>query len=118
TKSDPTALKTQVTSKIRSLYPQQLIENVETLAEVRDATIAPRRVNALLISCFGLLAMIIAVVGIAGVLAFSVSSRTAEFGIRMSLGADAGRVRRMVLGEGGTLLGLGLATGAAGALLT
>jgi len=52
------------------------------------------------------------------VLAFSVSSRTAEFGIRMSLGADAARVRRMVLGEGGLLLGLGLATGAVGALLT
>jgi hypothetical protein len=55
-------------------------------------------------------------VGIAGVLAFSVTSRTAEFGIRMSLGADAARVRRMVLGEGGALLVAGVATGFVGAL--
>ncbi len=118
TKSDPTQLQTGVVKAIRDLYPQQLIDNVATLEQVRDATVAPRRANALFIACFGALAMIIAVVGIAGVLAFSVSSRTAEFGIRMSLGADAARVRRMVLGEGGVLLGLGLATGAAGALLT
>jgi putative ABC transport system permease protein len=61
--------------------------------------------------------MVIAVVGIAGVLAFSVSSRTNEIGIRMSLGADAARVRRMVLREGGVLLGAGLALGVIGALL-
>jgi ABC-type antimicrobial peptide transport system permease subunit len=57
-------------------------------------------------------------VGIAGVLAFSVSARLAEIGIRMSLGATAGRVQRMVLGEGGALLAAGLAVGLAGALLT
>lgn len=62
--------------------------------------------------------MVIAMVGIAGVLAFSVSSRTAEIGIRMSLGADAARVRRMVLSEGGALLAVGLAVGVTGALLT
>ena len=69
---------------------------------------APRRLNALFITSFGALAMVIAMVGIAGVLAFSVSSRIAEIGIRMSLGADAGRVRRMVLGEGGAMLGDGV----------
>ena len=89
-----------------------------TLDQVRDATVAPRRLNALLITSFGALAMIIAIVGIAGVLAFSVSSRTNEIGIRMSLGADASRVRRMVLNEGGVLLGAGLALGVMGALLT
>jgi putative ABC transport system permease protein len=118
TKGDPALMQPTVVRAIRDLDPQQLIDNVATLEEVRDATVAPRRVNALLITCFGILAMIIAVVGIAGVLAFSVSSRTAEFGIRMSLGADAARVRRMVLGEGGVLLGVGLGTGAIGALLT
>ena len=89
---------------IRELDPKQLIENVATLEQVRDATVAPRRLNALFIASFGMLAMVIAMVGIAGVLAFSVSSRTSEIGIRMSLGADAGRVHRMMLGEGGTLL--------------
>jgi predicted permease len=116
TKSDPALLAPAAVRAIRELYPRQLIENVATLDEVRDATVAPRRLNALFIACFGVLAMAIAMVGIAGVLAFSVSARTAEIGIRMSLGADASRVHRMILGEGGTLLGIGLAAGALGAL--
>jgi predicted permease len=117
TKSNPALMAPAAIRAIRELYPRQLIENVVTLDQVRDATVAPRRLNALFIVCFGVLAMLIAVVGIAGVLAFSVSSRTNEIGIRMSLGADAGRVHRMVLGEGGTLLVIGLAAGATGALL-
>ena len=60
-------------------------------------------------------AVIIAAVGIAGVLAFSVSARTNEIGIRMSLGADRGRVQRMILGEGGVLVALGLVIGVVGA---
>jgi ABC-type antimicrobial peptide transport system permease subunit len=71
--------------------------------------------NAALVSSFGILAVIIAAVGIAGVLAFSVSARTNEIGIRMSLGADHGQVLRMVLREGGVLVALGLALGIAGA---
>ena len=61
--------------------------------------------------------MIIAAVGIAGVLAFSVSARTNEIGIRMSLGADRGRVQRMILREGGVLLAIGLVLGVVGAVL-
>jgi predicted permease len=118
TNGDPATFDGSVRRTIREMYPRQLIENVATLDQVRDATVAPRRLNALLITSFGALAMIIAVVGIAGVLAFSVSSRTNEIGIRMSLGADASRVRRMVLSEGGVLLGAGLALGVVGALLT
>jgi predicted permease len=117
TNSDPALLSPAAVRAIRALYPQQIIENVATLDEVRDATVAPRRLNAFFIASFGGLAMVIAMVGIAGVLAFSVSSRTQEFGIRMSLGADAARVHRMVLGEGGVLLGVGLAAGLVGALL-
>ena len=64
-----------------------------------------------LVSSFGLLAVILAAVGIAGVLAFSVSARTNEIGIRMSLGADSARIQRMVITEGGTLLGIGLVLG-------
>jgi ABC-type antimicrobial peptide transport system permease subunit len=71
--------------------------------------------NAVLITSFGLLAVVIAAVGIGGVLAFAVSARTNEIGIRMSLGADRGRVQRMILGEGGILLAAGLALGVAGA---
>ena len=117
TNGNPATLDGPVRRTIREMYPRQLIENVATLDQVRDATVAPRRLNALLITSFGALAMIIAIVGIAGVLAFSVSSRTNEIGIRMSLGADAARVRRMILGEGGVLLGAGLSLGVIGALL-
>jgi ABC-type antimicrobial peptide transport system permease subunit len=88
---------------------------VLTIAQVRDQSVAPRRLNAVLISSFGILAVIIAAVGIAGVLAFSVSARTSEIGIRMSLGADRGRVQRMILKEGGVLLLVGLVLGTVGA---
>jgi predicted permease len=117
TKGDPALLQPAVLRAIRQIYPQQIIENVATLEEVRDATVAPRRLNAMFIASFGALAMVIAMVGIAGVLAFSVSSRTQEIGVRMSLGADASRIHRMVLGEGGFLLGAGLVVGVVGALL-
>jgi predicted permease len=117
TSTDPSSLQPAILRSIREINPRQLIERVETLGQIRDASMAPRRLNAMFIASFGTLALVIAMVGIAGVLAFSVSSRTAEIGIRMSFGADAGRVHRMVLGEGGVLLGAGLALGLTGALL-
>jgi predicted permease len=104
------------TRVVRGIAPQVPIENVLTVAQIRDQSVAPRRLNAVLVSSFGVLAVIIAAVGIAGVLAFSVNARTTEIGIRMSLGADSTRVQRMVLGEGGVLLGIGLALGVSGAV--
>jgi ABC-type antimicrobial peptide transport system permease subunit len=101
---------------VRSIVPQDPIENVMTVAEIGDQSVAPRRLNAVLVSLFGVLAVIIAAVGIAGVLAFSVSARTSEIGIRMSLGADRVRTQLMVLREGGSLLAVGLVLGFAGAL--
>jgi len=99
---------------VHRIAPGTPIENVLTVAQIKDESVAPRRLNALLVSSFGMLAVIIAAVGIAGVLAFSVSARTNEIGIRMSLGADAGRVQRMILREGGSLLVIGLVLGVAG----
>jgi predicted permease len=100
---------------VRRLAPTAPLEHVMTYAQIKDESVAPRRLNATLVSSFGVLAVVIAAVGIAGVLAFSVSARTNEIGIRMSLGADSGRVQRMILGEGGVLLVAGLALGMAGA---
>jgi predicted permease len=114
---DAAALIPAATRLVRSIAPHDPIENVLTVAQIRDQSVAPRRLNAALVSSFGVLAVIIAAVGIAGVLAFSVSARTTEIGIRMSLGADSGRVQRMVLMEGGSLLAAGLVVGVAGALL-
>jgi putative ABC transport system permease protein len=118
TDSNVARLIPAVTRVVRRHAPNALIENVMTIAQIRDQSVAPRRLNAALVSSLGILAVIIAAVGIAGVLAFSVSARTNEIGIRMSLGADRGRVERMILREGGVLLVLGLALGVAGAILS
>ena len=115
--SNAASLIPAATRVVRRIAPTAPIENVMTYSQYRDRSISPRRLNAVLISSFGVLAVIVAAVGIAGVLAFSVSARTNEIGIRMSLGADPGRVLRMVLGEGGILLGAGLVLGVAGAWL-
>ncbi|HET7456199.1 MAG TPA: ABC transporter permease [Gemmatimonadaceae bacterium] len=117
TRSDAAALAPAATRIVRGIAPNQPIEKVLTVDQIRDESVAPRRLNALLVASFGVLAMIVAAVGIAGVLAFSVSARTYEIGIRMSLGADAATVRKMVLSEGGLLVGLGLAIGGLGALV-
>jgi predicted permease len=109
--SNVAGLGPAATRVVRRLAPTAPIENVLTVAQIKDQSVSPRRLNAALVSSFGILAVIIAAVGIAGVLAFSVSARTNEIGIRMSLGADGGRVQRMILGEGGVLLGIGLGLG-------
>jgi putative ABC transport system permease protein len=113
--SNVAGLTAAATRIVRRIAPTAPIENVMTIAQYKDRSVSPRRLNAALIASFGLLAVIIAAVGIAGVLAFSVSARTNEIGIRMSLGADSGRVQRMILSEGGVLLIMGLIVGVAGA---
>jgi len=113
---DPTNLATPAREIIRSIAPDQPIEHVMSLEAVRDESVGPRRLNALLLGGFGILALVIASIGIAAVLAFNVSARTNEIGIRMALGAAPSRVTAMILREGGLLVGLGLAVGVAGAL--
>jgi putative ABC transport system permease protein len=115
-RGDAAGLAPAATRIVRDIAPQQPIENVLTLDQIRDESVGPRRLNAMLVGSFGLLAMIVAAIGIAAVLAFSVSARTNEIGIRMSIGADSGMVQRMVLSEGGVLVALGLTFGAIGAL--
>jgi putative ABC transport system permease protein len=112
--SNVAQLTAAATRIVQRLAPGAPIEKVMTLTQYKDQSISPRRLNATLISSFGILAVIIAAVGIAGVLAFSVSARTNEIGIRMSLGADRGNVQRMILREGGLLVVLGLGLGMIG----
>jgi putative ABC transport system permease protein len=113
--SNVSALATAATRIVHRIAPTTPIEKVMTVAQIKDQSVSPRRLNAALVSSFGILAVIIAAVGIAGVLAFSVSARTNEIGIRMSLGADGGRVQRMILSEGGVLLAIGLVAGVSAA---
>ena len=114
--SNVAALATAATRTVRALAPTVPIENVLTVAQIKDQSVSPRRLNAALVSSFGILAVTIAAVGIAGVLAFSVSVRTNEIGIRMSLGAQSRQVQRMILKEGGVLLAMGVVLGVGGAL--
>jgi putative ABC transport system permease protein len=116
-RSDAAALAGPVSTIIRELVPEQPLVNVLTLEDIRAESVAPRRLNAWLVASFAALALLIAAVGVGGVLAFSVARRIPEIGIRISLGADPLRVLRMVLVEGGTQLAVGLGLGLVGALL-
>ncbi len=116
-RGDAATMAPAATQLVRKIAPRAPIENIRTVAELKGERVAPRRLNATLVAAFGALAVLIAAVGIAGVLAFSVSARTREIGIRMSLGADSGRVQRMIISEGGVLLGVGLVLGLVGSLL-
>ncbi len=114
---DPAGIALAARSIVRSIAPTQPIENLMTVDDIRDESVGPRRLNAMLVGSFSLLALVIAAIGIAAVLAFSVSARVNEIGVRMSLGAAPGQVQRMILREGGALVFLGLALGVAGSLL-
>ena len=109
-------LAPRVVETIRSLDANRPIDHVQTLEEIRDETIAPQRLNATLIGLFALLALAIATVGVAGVLAFSVSQRTNELGIRLALGAERSTILRMILGEGAAMALVGLVVGGLAAI--
>ncbi len=112
----PDRLAPRMVETIRQLDPNRPIDHVQTLEEIRDETIAPQRLNATLIGLFAVLALAIATVGVAGVLAFSVSQRTNELGIRVALGAKRGTILRMILGEGAAMALVGLAVGGVAAV--
>jgi len=110
--ADPSSLLVPATQVVRAVDPSVPIGKVGTLADLRDESVSSQRINALLVSGFGAVALLIAAVGLAGVLGFSVSQRINEIGVRMSLGAHPSQVRRMIVFEGATLLLIGLAIGA------
>ncbi len=114
----PGPLARRVAEVVRSMDADRPVDNVGTLAELRADDIAPERLNAALFSSFALLALLIAAIGVLGVLAFTVSQRTREFGVRLALGAERRQVLAMVLAEGATLAVAALLVGVltAGAL--
>jgi putative ABC transport system permease protein len=113
---NPSGLAQAARAIVHTINPEQPIKNLMSLDAIKDESVGPRRLNALLVGSFGFLALVIAAIGIAAVLAFSVSARTNEIGVRISLGAEPGQVLRMVLGEGGVLVVIGLAIGVLGSL--
>lgn len=111
TDGEPAALAGQVRGVIRSLSPDTYLLPQTTLATVlRDATYN-RRLMALALGVFSLLGLLLAVVGLYGVSSHSVNRQRSEIGIRMALGADSGRILRLVLGQGGNLILLGTGFG-------
>ena len=116
-RTDPYALVPPVTEIIRELAPDQPVERAATLEDVRTEVLAPDRLNALVFGGFAAVALTIAVVGVAGVLAFSVSARTREFGIRLAIGSEPRHLLTRVLGEGALISGAGIASGAVGGLV-
>jgi len=111
---DPYALVTPVTRLIRQMSANQPVERAATLEDVRSEVLAPERLNAFVVSGFAGIALLIAVVGVAGVLAFSVSARTREFGVRLAVGAAPRNLLVRVLAEGALMVAVGIAAGTVG----
>jgi predicted permease len=105
------ALVTPVTRIVREMSPETPVEHAATLEDIRTEVLTPDRLNTLVFGGFAAVALAIAVVGVAGVLAFSVSQRTREFGIRLAVGAQPGHLVRGVLAQGALIAAAGVVAG-------
>ena len=104
---------TPITSIMRKMSADQPVEHAATLEDVRAEVLSPERLNVLVFGVFAAVALLIAVVGVAGVLAFSVSGRTREFGIRLAVGSQPANLLTRVIAEGAAMAIGGLAVGLA-----
>lgn len=117
TRGDPTSIMGQVRETVREIDPGDVIYNVQTMDDVVATSYAARRLTMLLLTGFAALAMILATVGIYGVVSYLVGQRTQEIGIRMALGAQRRDILLLVLGEGTKMASLGAVIGTAASLL-
>ena len=108
---NPLDIVSSVRREIQAIEPNLAVTNVQTLSSVVVASLFAARIGAVLLAVFGFLALVLATVGLYGVMSYTVSRRTREIGIRMALGAGKGNVLRLVLKEGLTLAGGGIAAG-------
>jgi putative ABC transport system permease protein len=116
TAGDPRALVHAISREIWAIDENQPVTNVRTMDEIIDLDVAERRFQTLLLAIFAAVAVALAIVGIYGVLTYSVSQRTAELGIRVALGAAPGAILTLVLRQAGVLIAAGIVFGIAGAL--
>jgi predicted permease len=114
THTNPYALVTPVTRVIRDRSSEQPVEHAATLEDIRAEVLSPDRLNTVVFGGFAAVALLIAVVGVAGVLAFSVSGRIREFGVRLALGSQPWRLLAGVVKEGLIMAGIGVVSGALG----
>jgi putative ABC transport system permease protein len=117
TTADPYSIMPAITRVVRGLAPDQSLERAATLEDVRTQVLSPERLNAFVFSGFAGIALLIAAVGVAGVLAFSVGARTREFGVRLAIGSTPSHLLVQVLAEGAAIAGIGIVAGAAGGYL-
>jgi predicted permease len=114
TRSDPYAIVPPLTQIVREMAADQPVERASTLSDVRAEVLAPDRLNTAVFGLFAIVALMIAVVGVGGVLAFGVNGRTREFGIRLALGSTAGNILAGVLRDGLAMTLAGIVAGLIG----
>ncbi len=114
TSTDPYSLVPAITRIVRELAADQPVEQAATLADVRAEVLAPNRLNTLVFGGFAAVALVISIVGVAGVLAFSVSGRTREFGIRLAVGSQPQSILMGVLKDGAMIAAIGVVVGGLG----
>jgi len=112
---DPNQLIAAARNQVRTLDPDQPIYNIRTMDEIRGESVAPQRLNLMLLSIFAGIAFVLAIVGIYGVMSYAVTQRTHEIGIRMAIGAQPRDVFKMILGQGMLLTVIGMVAGLVGA---
>ncbi len=112
---DPDQLIAAAREQVKQVDPDQPIYNIRTMDEIRAESVAPERLNLTLFSIFAGIALLLAIVGIYGVMSYTVTQRTHEIGIRMAIGAQQRDVFKMVMGQGMMLALIGIAIGLVGA---
>ncbi len=114
-RGDPNQLIAAARAQVKAVDPDQPIYNIRTMEEIRGESVAPQRLNLMLLSIFAGIAFVLAIVGIYGVMSYAVTQRTHEIGIRMAIGAQPRDVFRMILGQGMFLTIIGMVAGLLGA---